>query len=126
MKFPVCFITFEVVFEKDRQPHYKMTLGSVVTFHLGYPDFEHPAQIIWKKGNTLLYNGTYRMNRFTVFSNGTSYEQFPNGTLKIDRLVEEDSGNYKVTVYNGTGSLQVEKNLILSVQGESSSMSLPP
>ncbi|XP_043394266.1 T-cell surface antigen CD2 isoform X3 [Chelonia mydas] len=44
------------------------------------------------------------------------YMMFLNGTLRIDRLVEEDRGNYIVTVYNDKGQLQVKKSLNLSFQ----------
>ncbi|TFK07806.1 hypothetical protein DR999_PMT09318 [Platysternon megacephalum] len=85
------------------------TLGGFVTFHLDYPDFEHPAEIIWKKGNTLLYNGTYHMNRFTVFSNGTSAlkntekedaGQYTSRSLQLKNGSKKDEGKYEFALTN--------------------------
>ncbi|XP_043394366.1 T-cell surface antigen CD2 [Chelonia mydas] len=81
-------------------------LDGFVTFHLDYPDFERTAQIIWKKGNTLLYNRTYHMTRFTVFSNGTS---------ALKNTKKEDEGQYTVSVYNITGNLVYQRIFQLHV-----------
>ncbi|CAM4422801.1 uncharacterized protein LOC125644842 [Caretta caretta] len=75
-------------------------LGGFVTFHLDYPDFKYPAEIIWKKRNTLLYKGTYHMTRFTVFSNGTS---------ALKNTKKEDEGQYTVSVNNKTGNLVYQR-----------------
>ncbi|XP_005313398.2 T-cell surface antigen CD2-like isoform X1 [Chrysemys picta bellii] len=83
---------------------------------LNIPDFkvEQQQEVSWLKNILPLTKGKGSVVKY--YKDKEKYEQFPNGTLKIDHLVEEDSGNYKVTVYNDTGSLQVEENLILSVQ----------
>ncbi|XP_059728241.1 T-cell surface antigen CD2 [Haemorhous mexicanus] len=39
-----------------------------------------------------------------------------NGTLKIQRLEKEDSGNYTVMVYQKDGKLKAEENIMLFVQ----------
>ncbi|KFW90798.1 hypothetical protein N336_03410, partial [Phalacrocorax carbo] len=41
---------------------------------------------------------------------------FPNGTLQIEQVVKEDSGEYKVTVYQKDGKLQAEENTTFIVQ----------
>lgn len=41
-----------------------------------------------------------------------------NGTLQIQRLEKEDSGNYMVTVYQQDGKLKAEENIMFLVQGE--------
>ncbi|KFO08259.1 hypothetical protein N312_04068, partial [Balearica regulorum gibbericeps] len=42
----------------------------------------------------------------------------PNGTLQIDQVVKEDSGNYMVTVYQEDGKLKAEEAIMFIVQGE--------
>ncbi|XP_032660722.1 T-cell surface antigen CD2-like isoform X1 [Chelonoidis abingdonii] len=73
-------------------------LGGFVTFHLDYPDFEYPAHITWKKGNTLLHNRTY--HRLTISS---------NGTLALENIEKKDEGQYTVSVYNITGNLVYQR-----------------
>uniref|UniRef100_A0A8C0GK09 Immunoglobulin subtype domain-containing protein n=1 Tax=Chelonoidis abingdonii TaxID=106734 RepID=A0A8C0GK09_CHEAB len=75
---------------------------------------EAQQQVTWLKNLFRLTKGNSSDVKY--YKDEKKYEMFPNGTLKIDHLVEEDSGNYKVTVYNDMGSLQVEKNFILRVQ----------
>ncbi|XP_054246636.1 T-cell surface antigen CD2 [Indicator indicator] len=41
---------------------------------------------------------------------------FPNGTLQIQNVVKEDSGNYAVTVYMENGKLKAEEEKTLIVQ----------
>uniref|UniRef100_A0A8C3ITE8 Uncharacterized protein n=1 Tax=Chrysemys picta bellii TaxID=8478 RepID=A0A8C3ITE8_CHRPI len=83
---------------------------------LNIPDFkvEKQQEITWLKNSIHLTKG--KGSNVKYYKDRKKYEMFTNGTLKIDCLVEEDSGNYKVIVYNGMGSLQVEKNLLLSIQ----------
>ncbi|KAM9173309.1 LOW QUALITY PROTEIN: T-cell surface antigen CD2-like [Pangshura tecta] len=91
---------------------YGIQNGSVF---LNIPDFKVEKQQEITCSNSLrLTKGKDSYVKY--YKDRRKYEMFSNGTLKIDCLVEEDSGNYKVTVYNGMGSLQVEKNLILSLQ----------
>ncbi|NXT88374.1 CD2 protein, partial [Anhinga rufa] len=42
----------------------------------------------------------------------------PNGTLQIEQVVKEDSGEYRVTVYQKDGKLKAEENIMFIVQGE--------
>uniref|UniRef100_A0A8C3FSG8 Immunoglobulin I-set domain-containing protein n=1 Tax=Chrysemys picta bellii TaxID=8478 RepID=A0A8C3FSG8_CHRPI len=102
---------------------YGIRNGSVFLNITGFKE-EKQQEVIWLKNSSRLAKG--KGSDVKYYKAGKKYELFPNGTLKINRLVEEDSGNYKVTVYNVTGQLQVEENFILSVQGESPSMSLQP
>ncbi|KFU99686.1 hypothetical protein N339_07739, partial [Pterocles gutturalis] len=43
---------------------------------------------------------------------------FLNGTLQIEQVVKEDSGKYRVTVYQKDGKLKAEEDTMLIVQGE--------
>ncbi|KFO73450.1 hypothetical protein N303_03301, partial [Cuculus canorus] len=43
---------------------------------------------------------------------------FLNGTLKIERVMKEDSGKYTVTVYEQDGKLKAEEDIMFIVQGE--------
>ncbi|KGL97302.1 hypothetical protein N301_07177, partial [Charadrius vociferus] len=43
---------------------------------------------------------------------------FLNGTLQIQQVVKEDSGKYKVTVYEPDGRLKAEEYTMFIVQGE--------
>ncbi|TFK10331.1 collagen alpha-2(I) chain-like [Platysternon megacephalum] len=92
---------------------YGIQNGSVF---LNIPDFkvEKRHEISWFKITSLLV----KVKNSTVkhYRDIEKYMMFLNGTLKIDRLVEEDSGNYNVKVYDDRGQLQVEKYLILNVQ----------
>ncbi|XP_032660730.1 T-cell surface antigen CD2 [Chelonoidis abingdonii] len=97
----------------EARNEYGMQGGSVF---LNIQNFKVEAQqqVTWLKNLFRLTKGNSSDVKY--YKDEKKYEMFPNGTLKIDHLVEEDSGNYKVTVYNDMGSLQVEKNFILRVQ----------
>ncbi|KAM7178065.1 T-cell surface antigen CD2-like [Macrochelys suwanniensis] len=92
---------------------YGVQNGSVF---LDIPDFqvEKQHEVRWFKLSLLLVK--VKNSAVKHYRDKEKYNLFFNGTLKIDRLVEKDSGNYKMTVYDDRGHLQVEKNLILSVQ----------
>lgn len=53
------------------------------------------------------------------YSDKKKYYLFPNGTLKIEQLLEEDSGSYKVEVFCSDGTLKEQKDITLSTVGES-------
>ncbi|XP_039375807.1 T-cell surface antigen CD2 isoform X1 [Mauremys reevesii] len=92
---------------------YGMQNGSVF---LNIHDFkvDQQQEVTWLKDSLRLTKGKGSDVKYN--KDKKKYEMFPSGTLKINHLMEEDSGNYKVTVYNVMGSLQVEKNLNLCVQ----------
>ncbi|KAG6934506.1 CD2 molecule, partial [Chelydra serpentina] len=92
---------------------YGVRNGSVF---LDIPDFqvEKQHEVRWFKLSLLLVK--VKNSAVKHYRDKEKYNLFFNGTLKIDHLVEEDSGHYKMTVYDDRGHLQVEKNLILSVQ----------
>ncbi|KFO90112.1 hypothetical protein N320_00351, partial [Buceros rhinoceros silvestris] len=48
---------------------------------------------------------------------------FLNGTLQIERVVKEDSGNYTVTVYQQDGKLKAEQDTEFIVLGERNHLS---
>uniref|UniRef100_A0A452HX52 Immunoglobulin domain-containing protein n=1 Tax=Gopherus agassizii TaxID=38772 RepID=A0A452HX52_9SAUR len=110
-----CLVLFSCVkgSANEARNEYAMRGGSVF---LNIHNFkvEQQQEVIWLKNSFRLTKGNSSGVKY--YKDKNKYEMFPNGTLKIDHLVEEDSGNYKVTVYDGMGNLQVEKNLILSVQ----------
>ncbi|XP_065275146.1 T-cell surface antigen CD2 [Emys orbicularis] len=97
----------------ETDTEYGIRDGSVFLNITGFK-VENQQEVTWLKNSLRLTKG--KGSDVKYYKDGEKYEQFPNGTLKIDRLVEEDSGNYKVTVYSGEGTLQVEKNFILKVQ----------
>ncbi|KFQ02209.1 hypothetical protein N329_09923, partial [Haliaeetus albicilla] len=47
---------------------------------------------------------------------------FLNGTLQIEQVMKEDSGNYTVTVYQQDGKLKAEEVMNLVVQAVGTSM----
>ncbi|TFK07800.1 T-cell surface antigen CD2 [Platysternon megacephalum] len=83
---------------------------------LNIPAFkvEKRHEISWFKITSLVVK--VKNSTVKYYRDMEKYTMFLNGTLKIGRLVEEDSGNYKVNVYDDRGHLQVEKYLHLSVQ----------
>ncbi|XP_077676365.1 T-cell surface antigen CD2 isoform X2 [Eretmochelys imbricata] len=90
-------------------------LGGSVS--LNVPDFkvEKQHEITWLKNALFLAkikNSTVKYYR----EKGKYVMSLDDGTLQIDRLVEEDRGNYTVRVYDNEGQLQMEKNLNLSFQ----------
>ncbi|XP_043394265.1 T-cell surface antigen CD2 isoform X2 [Chelonia mydas] len=83
---------------------------------LNVPDFkvEKQHEITWLKNASFLVK--VKNSTMKYYREKEKYMMFLNGTLRIDRLVEEDRGNYIVTVYNDKGQLQVKKSLNLSFQ----------
>ncbi|CAM5076795.1 unnamed protein product [Natator depressus] len=85
---------------------------------LNVPDFkvEKQHEIAWLKNASFLVKVKNSTVKYYRERKKEKYMMFLNGTLEIDRLVEEDRGNYVVTVYNDKGQLQVKKSLNLSFQ----------
>nr|XP_048693924.1 LOW QUALITY PROTEIN: T-cell surface antigen CD2-like [Caretta caretta] len=83
---------------------------------LNVPDFkvEKQHEITWLKNASFLVK--VKNSTVKYYREREKYMMFLNGTLQIDRLVEEDGGNYIVTVYNDKGQPQVKKSLNLSFQ----------
>ncbi|CAM4420351.1 T-cell surface antigen CD2 isoform X1 [Lepidochelys kempii] len=88
---------------------------------LNVPDFkvEKQHEITWLKNALFLAkikNSTVKYSREKENEKGKYMMSLDDGTLQIDRLVEEDRGNYTVRVYDDEGQLQMEKNLNLSFE----------
>ncbi|XP_007057623.1 T-cell surface antigen CD2 isoform X2 [Chelonia mydas] len=83
---------------------------------LNVPGFkvENQHEITWLKTASILVK--VKNSTVKYYREKEKYTMFPNGTLRIDRLVKEDGGSYTVRVYNDTGLLQVEENLNVSFQ----------
>ncbi|XP_075765337.1 T-cell surface antigen CD2 isoform X2 [Pelodiscus sinensis] len=71
-------------------------------------------EIRWYKDNSVIMK--LKNNDITNYMKKEAYNMSQNGTLQIHRLVKEDSGNYKVQVYNVEGKLKMEKNFHLIIQ----------
>ena len=44
-------------------------------------------------------------------------EFFNNGTFRLDRVIEEDSGDYQLEIHNSEGILLRKVNMLLEIQG---------
>ncbi|XP_015205247.2 uncharacterized protein [Lepisosteus oculatus] len=88
-------------------------LGSVVLLS---PEqtFENISDAIWKKGDFLvgrLKNGS--AHNIILYINRT--EIFPDGTLKLNCTVKEDSGVYSLEMYNQDGKNLLKVNIMLNI-----------
>lgn len=95
---------------------------------LNIPDFDEktPFETKWLKNASVLVK--IKNHEQTHYRNEDKerFKLSDNGTLQIKQLAKEDGGVYTVQVYDDKGVQQVEKKLILSIQGESPSTSLQP
>ncbi|CAM2111212.1 unnamed protein product [Caretta caretta] len=90
-------------------------LGGSVFLNVSDFKVEKQHDITWLKNALFLAkikNSTVKYYR----EKGKYMMSLDDGTLQIDRLVEEDRGNYTVRVYDDKGQLQMEKNLNLSFE----------
>lgn len=72
----------------------------------------------WTKGRQRLVQVKDGHVRYFVNKEQCRCAMLRNGTLQIQRLEKEDSGNYMVTVYQQDGKLKAEENIMFLVQGE--------
>ncbi|NXE33946.1 CD2 protein, partial [Ptilorrhoa leucosticta] len=75
----------------------------------------------WTKGGQRLIQRKNNSARHFVNKVQCRCEMLQNGTLQIEHLVKEDSGNYRVMVYGKDGKLKAEENIMFFVQGETMS-----
>lgn len=73
--------------------------------------------VIWTKGGQRLVQLRGTNTKYFVNREQCRCAMLRNGTLQIQRLQKEDSGNYTVMVYQD-GKLKAEENTIFFVQGE--------
>lgn len=69
----------------------------------------------WEKGSTLvaLFKGNDK-----PYLKSEAFEVFANGSLKIKKLMRDDSDTYNVTVYKTDGSCKLNKALNLRILGK--------
>lgn len=72
----------------------------------------------WTKGRQRLVQVKDGNVKYLVNKEQCRCAMLRNGTLQIQRLEKEDSGNYMVTVYQQDGKLKAEENIMFLVQGE--------
>lgn len=72
----------------------------------------------WRKGTQRLVQIRDNKTKPFVSKEKCRCAILRNGTLQIQRLEKEDSGNYTVQVYDKDGQLKAEGSIMLFVQGE--------
>ncbi|KFO96492.1 hypothetical protein N300_14784, partial [Calypte anna] len=71
----------------------------------------------WRDGKKLLQIRDKKV-KYYVNQNQCRCKLFINGTLQIEQVVKEDSGNYMVAVYRQDGTLRAEEGTTFTVQGK--------
>ncbi|XP_008501305.1 uncharacterized protein LOC103536848 [Calypte anna] len=69
----------------------------------------------WRDGKKLLQIRDKKV-KYYVNQNQCRCKLFINGTLQIEQVVKEDSGNYMVAVYRQDGTLRAEEGTTFTVQ----------
>ncbi|CAB1315893.1 unnamed protein product [Coregonus sp. 'balchen'] len=91
-------------------------LGEALSFHLAVDCSIEETRL--KKGDKLIlqYNigKGWKSKLHSEFVNRTEF--FNNGTLRLDRVLENDSGDYQMEIYNSRGSLLRWFNIRLQIQ----------
>ncbi|NXS99869.1 CD2 protein, partial [Jacana jacana] len=72
----------------------------------------------WVKDRTKLLQMKNRSVKYYVNREQCRCKILPNGTLQIQQVAKEDSGKYKVTVFQQDGKLVAEEHKMVIVQGE--------
>lgn len=75
-------------------------------------------EVRWLKDSKKLLQIKDKKVRYYVNKYQCRCKIFLNGTLQIEQVMKEDSGNYTVTVYQQDGKLKAEEVMNLVVQGE--------
>ncbi|XP_014802645.1 PREDICTED: T-cell surface antigen CD2 isoform X2 [Calidris pugnax] len=73
-------------------------------------------EVIWQKNGTKLLQIKGNDVRYYAKKTECRCKIFPNGTLQIQQVVREDSGNYTVTVYRKDGKWEAEEHTRFIVQ----------
>uniref|UniRef100_A0A672U5B0 Immunoglobulin I-set domain-containing protein n=1 Tax=Strigops habroptila TaxID=2489341 RepID=A0A672U5B0_STRHB len=74
--------------------------------------------VTWVKDRKRLLQLKDRKVKYYVNKEQCRCKIFLNGTLHIEQVVKEDSGQYTVTVYEQDGKLKAEEHTMFIVQGE--------
>ncbi|KFP60545.1 hypothetical protein N322_00676, partial [Cariama cristata] len=72
----------------------------------------------WTRDGTRLLQIKDNKVKYYVNKEQCRCKIFVNGTLQIQQVVKEDSGKYRVTVYQQNGKLKAEEDTMFIVQGE--------
>ncbi|NXJ08976.1 CD2 protein, partial [Odontophorus gujanensis] len=72
----------------------------------------------WSRGNERILQIKDKKINYYVEKVRCRCKVLLNGTLRIEQLVKEDSGIYKVTAYDKNGKLKADETIVLIVLGE--------
>ncbi|NXM77397.1 CD2 protein, partial [Serilophus lunatus] len=72
----------------------------------------------WKKNGQSLVQVKNNKVKYYVKKDQCRCTILRNGTLQIEHVVREDSGNYTVTVYQQDGKLKAEEHTVFFIQGK--------
>jgi len=79
---------------------------------------ENMHETVWSRGNEKLLQIKDKKIKYYVEKTRCRCKVLLNGTLRIERLVKEDSGIYKVSAYDKNGKLKADETVVLIVLGE--------
>uniref|UniRef100_A0A3Q2P2I1 Ig-like domain-containing protein n=1 Tax=Fundulus heteroclitus TaxID=8078 RepID=A0A3Q2P2I1_FUNHE len=86
-------------------------------------NFSEVPRFQWKKNGSELF--MWRVNSYISSTNESRFLFFPsNGTVRINNLSRNDSGEYKLEIYDENGRLSAQRTLQLFVQGNPMFISL--
>uniref|UniRef100_A0A8C6FMK3 Immunoglobulin V-set domain-containing protein n=1 Tax=Moschus moschiferus TaxID=68415 RepID=A0A8C6FMK3_MOSMO len=113
------FLLIFTVPTKGEDPESTVIWGALDhDLNLDIPGFQRSdmvADIYWNKNKDKIA----RIRKETPLYEPTAkYDLFTNGTLKIKTLMRNDSGLYKVEVYNSKGVNLLSKKFYLKIQGK--------
>ncbi|XP_015153687.2 T-cell surface antigen CD2 isoform X1 [Gallus gallus] len=76
---------------------------------------ENMHETVWSRGNEKLLQIKDKKIKYYVEKTRCRCKVLLNGTLRIERLVKEDSGIYKVSAYDKNGKLKADETVVLIV-----------
>ncbi|XP_021257935.1 T-cell surface antigen CD2 [Numida meleagris] len=76
---------------------------------------ENMHETIWSKNNERLLQIKDKKIKYYVEKTRCRCKVLLNGTLRIEQLVKEDSGMYKVSAYDKNGVLKADKTIVLII-----------
>ncbi|XP_042666968.1 T-cell surface antigen CD2 [Centrocercus urophasianus] len=76
---------------------------------------ENTHEILWSRDNKRLLEMKDKKIKYYVEKTQCRCKVLLNGTLRIERLVKEDSGIYKVSAYDKNGKLKANETIVLIV-----------
>ncbi|XP_019381249.1 PREDICTED: T-cell surface antigen CD2 isoform X2 [Gavialis gangeticus] len=87
-------------------------LSESVLLNISSPVNEKIDEVKWSKEGHMI--AKLINSSIVYYANKEKYCLFGNGTLKIEQLVQQDSGNYTAEVYHSDGTQSETKNIVLS------------